>query len=149
MEECQNLINKVREFIHFKIRDSQINKFNRLVGKHGKGEGRFANLGRRVGSAHNPQPGRGPSPSNLATTALGVNHSSQLRDVAGNAQDQGLGPRSTTMAPPLQLQQGTPCPQLGSSRDAPCTGAENLDDPSHRWVKNLSSTPKLKPRGPY
>ena len=33
MEECQNLINRVREFRHLKIRDRQINKFNRLVEK--------------------------------------------------------------------------------------------------------------------
>ena len=46
------------------------------------------------------------------------------------------------MAVPLQPQLGLPHPQPGSSGDTlPYTGADNLDDPSHRWVKNLSNTP--------
>ena len=74
MKECQNLINKVREFIHSKLRDRQINKFNRLVDKQGKGEGRLANTshnhqqGRNVGSSSgcNPHPGQSPSASSLS-----------------------------------------------------------------------------------
>ena len=33
MQQCQELIDKVREFIHLKVRDRQINKFNRLLQK--------------------------------------------------------------------------------------------------------------------
>ena len=40
MEECEGFINKVREFRHSKIRDRQINTFNRLVAKQ---EGKLAN----------------------------------------------------------------------------------------------------------
>ena len=69
MEECQNLINMIREFRHLKIRDRQINKFNRLVEKQGKWKGRLANSGntlpnhqqgRSVGSTHNHHSGMGP-----------------------------------------------------------------------------------------
>ena len=86
-----------------------------------------------------------PSPSNTAATAPTApddNHNSQLGDVAGNAQDQGLELGSTTMAAPLQPQLGLSHPQPGSSRDtSPTLEADSLDNPIHRLVKNLSSIP--------
>ena len=151
MEECQNHINKVREFSHFQIRDRQINKFNRLVEKQVKGGGRLANSantlpnhqqGRSVDSSCNPHPGWSPTPGNSATTAPDGSQNSQLGDVPGSTINTGLGPRGTTVAVPLQPQLEPPHPQLGSSTDTPLVpGAENIDDPSCRLFKNLSSTP--------
>ena len=71
LEECQNLINKLREFRHLKIRDRQIIKFNGLVEKQEEGEERVTNSDRSVGSACNPHPGQGPSPGNSAATSSG------------------------------------------------------------------------------
>ena len=54
----------------------------------------------------------------------------------------GPRPRGTTMVPPPAPQLEPPHPQPGSSGDTPAAlGVYNLGDPSHRWVKNLSSTP--------
>ena len=44
---------------------------------------------------------------------------SQLGDVVSSAQDQGLGPGSTSTVPPLQPQLGLPHPQPGLSGDTP------------------------------
>ena len=50
------------------------------------------------------------------------------------------------MVPQLQPQLGSPLPQLRSSGDmSSAMGANNLDDPSCGWIKNLSY---IKPRGP-
>ena len=35
MKKCQELIGKVSEFRHFKVKQRQINKFNRLIEKKG------------------------------------------------------------------------------------------------------------------
>ena len=105
MEQCQNLINKVRELRYLKTRDRQINKFNRLLQKQ---EGNITNsgktlpnplLGKSAGSNQSTQSGWSCSPStgNSDTTAPDNCHNSQLGDVAGNARDQGLRPRNTTV----------------------------------------------------
>ena len=105
MQQCQELIDKVREFRYLKVWERQINKFNRLLQKQ---EG-------NITYADNPQPsareecrhrqcsvsqaGQSPSPSNgtLAATAPDNCHNSQPGDVVGNAGDQGGGPAETTV----------------------------------------------------
>ena len=154
MEECQNLINKVRSFRHSKVRGRQINKFNRLVDKQGKEEGRLANSantpdnhqqGRKVGSGCNPHPGLCPSTGNAATSAHEDSHNSQMGDVAGSTWDQGLRPRVMTAAGQLQPHTGLPHPQCRPSRATPpALGVDKLDDPNHRWVKHLSNTPQTQ-----
>ena len=67
-EECQGFVNRVREFKYSKIRQREINKFNRLVEKH---EGSLAN------SANIPYSWSGRSSS---ASTLGDPTNSQLRE---------------------------------------------------------------------
>ena len=102
MQQCQELIDKVREFWYLKIMERQINKFNRLLQKQ-EGNITYAgnppnpHPGRSIGSAQSPQSGQNLSPQNgtPVATALDNCHNSQPGDVAGKARDQGVGPGET------------------------------------------------------
>ena len=96
----------------------------------------------------NPQPQPGGVTGNThnqhpATTVPGRDLNTQLRDVTGSTQDQGLGPRDRV-------------PQSGWSTGGlpSISGADNYNDPFHMWVINLSSIPliqaqsSLLPQGP-
>ena len=61
--------------------------------------------------------------------------------MAGSTQDQVPGPSVTTLVTQPQPLPGILHSHPGTSSDTPSQGDDMLDDPSHRWVKNLSKIP--------
>ena len=111
MEECQGFINKVREFRHSKIRDRQINMFNRLVEKQESRLANSANIpyswsGRSPsastpGDPTNSQP-RKAAVSGLSSSAQGYSSTPQQGDTTGTAQGNTTNshPRETAVSGP-------------------------------------------------
>ena len=96
---------------------------------------------RSAGSTQS-QAGRNPSPSNGTLGTTVGDATSSPDNASGVAKEQGLRCGSTRQVPQLPPQPGSqhtqPRPSRGSS---PIEGENNLDDPSHKWVINLSNTP--------
>ena len=115
MQQCQELMDKVREFRYLKVRERQINKFNGLLQKEGNitwkrtpnpqpgssaGPGSTnPQLGMSAGSAQS-QAGQSLSPSNGAR-ATTVGDATSPYNTSGVTMEQEPGPRSTIQVPQL------------------------------------------------
>ena len=91
----------------------------------------------------NPRQARVSVSSNGTPGAIVGDAASSPGNVESVTGEQGPRPRSTSQVPKLPPQIGTPVHIQPRHSRGPSTieRENNLDDPSHKWVINLSSTP--------